>query len=117
MPKYIDMDSALQAHPEFLNEQIDDHDKAIYAKGWNACNSAYYGSIKELPFISPDKVRGVGKWEQKEIFGVEETTIEQMQSASCSVCRKYHTTPYLYYFDKYNYCPSCGAKMEVSDDA
>jgi len=67
--------------------------------------------VDEQPTISPDEVRGVGKWEQKEIFGVEETTIEQMQSACCSVCGKYHTTPYSYYFSKYNYCPSCGARL------
>ena len=67
--------------------------------------------IDQMPTVSPDEVRGVGEWEQKEIFGVEETTIEQMQSACCSVCGKYHTTPYSYYFSKYNYCPSCGARL------
>ena len=46
----IRLNDALQAHPEFLNEQIDDHDKAVYAKGWNACNSAY---IQELNGLSP----------------------------------------------------------------
>ena len=74
--------------------------------------------IYDAPTLSPDEVRGVGKWEQKEIFGVEETTIEQMQSACCSVCGKYHTTPYSYYFSKYNYCPNCGARMKgLSEDA
>ena len=47
--RIINSDAALQAHPEFLNEQIDDHDKAIYAKGWNDCNKEYYNSIAELP--------------------------------------------------------------------
>lgn len=37
--------------------------------------------------------------------------IEQWQSAKCSVCGKYHTTPYLYYFDWYDWCPNCGARM------
>ena len=41
-----------QAHPEFLNEQIDDHDKAVYAKGWNDCNKEYYNAITELPVAS-----------------------------------------------------------------
>ena len=71
--------------------------------------------IELLPTLSPDDLRPVGKWEQKEIFGVEKTTIEQMQSACCSVCGKYHTTPYSYYFSKYNYCPNCGARMKGAD--
>ena len=50
--RIINSDAALQAHPEFLNEQIDDHDKAIYAKGWNDCNKEYYNSIAELPVAS-----------------------------------------------------------------
>ena len=51
MPK-IEKRDALQAHPEFLNEKIDDHDKAIYAKGWNDCNKEYYNAITELPVAS-----------------------------------------------------------------
>jgi len=65
----------------------------------------------EQPTLSPDDVRGEGKWEEKEYFDLENTTIEQMQSARCSVCGKYHTTPFSYYFTEYNYCPSCGARL------
>ena len=50
----IDINAALQAHPEFLNEKIDDHDKAVYAKGWNDCNKEYYNAIAELPVASID---------------------------------------------------------------
>lgn len=53
----------------------------------------------------------VGTWEER---SVSEDSIQQWQSARCSVCNKYHTTPYLYYFDNFNYCPNCGAKMEVT---
>ena len=73
--------------------------------------------IDSAPTLSPDDVRGVGKWEEKEYFDLENTTIEQMQSARCSVCGKYHTTPFSYYFTDYAYCPNCGARMEVPDDA
>lgn len=48
----IEKKDALQAHPEYLNEQINDHDKAIYAKGWNDCNKEYYNAITELPVAS-----------------------------------------------------------------
>lgn len=68
--------------------------------------------IDEQPTLSPDEVRGVGKWIEKEVYNLEYTTIEQMQSASCSVCGKIHTTPFSYYFSKYNYCPNCGARMK-----
>lgn len=54
----------------------------------------------------------IGKWEERSVF---EDSIQQWQSARCSVCEKYHTTPYLYYFDNFNYCPNCGTKMEVTE--
>lgn len=40
-----------------------------------------------------------------------DAVIEEWQSAKCSACGSYHTTPYMYYFDNYNYCPHCGARM------
>ena len=56
--------------------------------------------------------RKCGKWEEKEVHekGTLED-IEEWQSARCSACGKYHTAPYMYYFNNYNYCPNCGAKM------
>lgn len=64
-------------------------------------------SFKVLPSAEPKK----GRWEERSVC---EDEIQQWQSARCSVCEKYHTTPYLYYFDNFNYCPNCGAKMEVT---
>lgn len=55
----------------------------------------------------------VGEWLEKE---VNSDKIEEWQSARCSICDRYHTTPYMYYFSKYNYCPNCGARMEVEND-
>lgn len=60
-----------------------------------------------------------GKWEEKETFhnADDNPIIEEWQSAMCSVCHKYHTTPYMYYFNNYNFCPNCGADMrEVRDE-
>ena len=54
-----------------------------------------------------------GAWQEKEIIDADHV---DWQSARCSVCGKYHTTPYLYYFDNFNYCPSCGARMDVQDN-
>lgn len=54
-----------------------------------------------------------GEWEDREVFNEtdDDYFVEEWQSARCSVCGKYHTTPYMYYFDDFNYCPNCGAKM------
>lgn len=57
--------------------------------------------------------RDPGKWEDE---GISSSLIEEWQSARCSNCGKYHTTPYLYYFKKYDYCPSCGAYMGGETD-
>lgn len=54
-----------------------------------------------------------GRWEEKTVSYYR---IEQWQSARCSVCGRYHTTPYLYYFTDYNHCPSCGAQMDLKED-
>ena len=57
-----------------------------------------------------------GEWLEKKVFDNTDEDfvwkIEKWQSARCSVCGKYHTTPYMYYFDNFNYCPYCGAKMD-----
>lgn len=50
-----------------------------------------------------------GTWKDREVF--EGHTIDQWQSARCSNCGKYHTTPYIYHFNEYAYCPWCGAEM------
>lgn len=63
--------------------------------------------LNDLPSAEPKK----GRWEERSVC---EGEIQEWQSARCSVCEKYHTTPYLYYFDNFNYCPNCGAKMEVT---
>ena len=53
--------------------------------------------------------RKTGKWEEKAVS--DEKVIDEWQSARCSACGKYHTAPYMYYFNNYNYCPNCGARM------
>lgn len=65
--------------------------------------------------------RPQGEWTEREVFRSDDNDtsnpiIDDWQSAKCSVCGKYHTTPYLYYFDNFNFCPHCGAKMKGADD-
>ena len=50
-----------------------------------------------------------GRWEEKTVSNCR---IDEWQSARCSVCGRYHTTPYMYYFTGFKYCPNCGAVME-----
>ena len=70
--------------------------------------------IKDIPAAD---VRPVvrGKWEQKEVFEAK-GHVDELQSAFCPVCQRYHTTPYSYYFTQYNYCPNCGADMRGEQD-
>ena len=52
-----------------------------------------------------------GKWTERRVYPIEDTAIDACQSAKCTSCGKYHTTPYMYYFNDYAYCPNCGARM------
>ena len=57
--------------------------------------------------------RKVGKWIEKEVIYADEakTAIEEWQSCRCSVCGRYDTRPYMYYFDEPHFCSWCGAMM------
>ena len=65
--------------------------------------------MKRIPSARPK-----GEWEEREVL--EDTVINEWQSARCSECGKYHTTPYMYYFDNFNFCPNCGADMRERED-
>lgn len=54
--------------------------------------------------------RKTGKWEERKVSS--EKVIDEWQSARCSVCGRYDTRPYLYYFDEPRFCSWCGARME-----
>lgn len=51
-----------------------------------------------------------GEWTEREV-DADGRAIDEWQSAKCSACGLYHTTPYLYYFDEFKYCPNCGTRM------
>ena len=56
----------------------------------------------------------MAKWTDRKI--IEGEKIEAWQSARCSQCGKWHTTPYLYSFDWFDFCPNCGAEMKGGED-
>ena len=80
---------------------------------------AFFNTFSELDIVpyntfpSTDVRENIhGEWLEKEVFhNHANAKISELQSARCSVCNKYHTTPYMYYFNNYNYCPNCGADM------
>ena len=53
-------------------------------------------------------------WLEKEVYSVKESGVEELQSCRCPHCKKILTTPYMYYFNDYPYCPSCGKKVGVN---
>ena len=58
-----------------------------------------------------------GEWEEKEtLLNEGDCEITEWQSARCSKCGKYHTTPYMYSFDNFNFCPNCGAEMKGREE-
>ncbi len=95
MSRYIDADELLQI--SFKN--------SIGA-------TAFQNIIKRQPTADVKPVVR-GEWKECEVVQEhgDEPIIDEWQSARCSVCGKYHTTPYMYYFDNFNYCPNCGAEM------
>lgn len=103
MPRYIDADVAkevLSAHEDNKGYLIGDFEQII---------------DEEVPTVDVVE-RRVGRWTERQVIE-DGKAIEEWQSARCSVCGKYHTTPYLYYFDDFAYCPSCGAEMKGESDA
>jgi recombinational DNA repair protein (RecF pathway) len=59
----------------------------------------------------------MARWLEKEVLSLVDGAplIEEWQSARCSACGKYHTTPYMYYFDEYKFCPNCGEPIDGKD--
>lgn len=53
----------------------------------------------------------VAEWEHIQVFEVEGTVIDRLQSTYCPICHTYHTTPYVYSYNHYDYCPNCGSHM------
>lgn len=86
---------------------------ALWGKEWDEALAK--AIIESVPTVDPMKR---GKWMEQKVTHEENrrsTIIADWQSAKCSNCGKYHTTPYLYYFDNYNFCPNCGAFMHDSE--
>jgi len=78
---------------------------------WELNGTEIREALDTVPSVTPEQKRG--KWEEKAVS--DEKVIDEWQSARCSACGKYHTAPYMYYFNNYNFCPNCGARMTKED--
>lgn len=109
MPRYIDADA-------FIMEQCNSCDGACESLPCDCINcdsDCRCDMIKDLlsaPTISPDEVRGVvhGTW-----VGIDDFPHESWECDRCGCVVENTDDPWNYF----HYCPNCGAKMEVSEDA
>lgn len=73
-----------------------------------------HNDLNAIPAVDAAPVRH-GQWAERRVDELEDSTIDAWQSARCMNCGKYHTTPYMYSFTDYQFCPHCGAKMDGDD--
>ena len=75
-----------------------------YNEAWNDSIGRAEIEIEKLPSAQP-----TAEWLECKV--IDDVNIDEWQSAKCSACGLYHTTPYMYYFSNYKFCPNCGARM------
>ena len=97
MPRYIDAD-ALQVNM-----------MEMAASGLYGLEDMI-GAVIEAPTVSPDEVRGVGKWIRISGFHLDHEY--HPARYQCDQCKHFVDSG-----DDKNYCPNCGARMEVTSDA
>lgn len=73
-------------------------------------------AVEESPTIDAAPVVH-GRWDERHVDYASDCAIDEVQALRCSVCRRYLTTPYMYSFSEYKFCPNCGAKMDGEGDA
>lgn len=74
-------------------------------------NNALNMAIEAIEKLEENQNSKIAHWENLDVYSIKDTTVDFLQTASCSHCGKVHTTPYMYYFDEFNFCPNCGFKM------
>jgi len=99
MPRYIDADAlkdVIQQHDYPLADRLNSVDNGMFTLG-------IFQAIDEQPTLSPDDVRGVGKWIQLDYTDEAYGIVYKCAKCGCSE------------IGEPNYCPNCGAKMEGSE--
>lgn len=88
MSRYIDSDGFFETF-----EELDKEPYTTYPA--SEVRENVRGEWLNMERIEDDKAEYITEWQQ----------------AQCSVCHKWHTTPYMYFFTHDNFCPNCGADM------
>ena len=86
---------ALQCKPEYLNPICN------WNEGWNKAINEWYEALKTVPSVSAEALPQ-GEWIDTEFLKLKE----------CSCC---HNRWGVYSIEEFDFCPSCGAKMGVSE--
>ena len=81
-----------------------------YECGYDEAGCPKVRDLETAPTVSPDDVRGVGEWIR--ISGYHLDHEYHPARYQCDQCKHFVDSG-----DDKNYCPNCGAKMEVSEDA
>ena len=98
MPRYIDADAlkdVIQQHDYPLADRLNSVDNGMFTLG-------IFQAIDEQPTISPDEVRGVGKWERYEK--------ENPNARKCSRCKNCYVNAE-HPKHLWRFCPECGVRM------
>jgi len=106
MPRYIDADAlkdVIQQHDYPLADRLNSVDNGMFTLG-------IFQAIDQMPTISPDEVRDVGKWIRIPGFHLDHEY--HPARYQCDQCKHFVDSG-----DDKNYCPNCGTKMEVSENA
>ena len=100
-----------------MSRYIDaDELKKVFSDGYEAFAETLCEIVDAQPTADVVEVKH-GEWIERNVTqDRRDAKIPEWQSAKCSVCGKYHTTPYMYYFTNYDYCPNCGADMRGDED-
>ena len=109
MDKPISREDALKALDEMSY-------KSPHESATSVVRKKHFGEILEKFIMQQPSAQKKGKWLEKERIEENLKWADGLQSAKCSVCGRYHTTPYMYSFTDYNFCPHCGADMREEEE-
>ena len=105
---YSDIDDVWEFYAEEQDINLTDGAKQLKDAMW----VGYQKGKQDAQPTADVRENAKGEWLDMEcIEESEANVITEWQQARCSVCGKWHTTPYQYGFFYYSYCPNCGAEM------
>ena len=88
--------------------------EAVPLEDYRSMEQTVYKLIQAIAEAEPIKH---GRWKQVEVVhDRKDAKIQDWQQAQCSVCGRWHTTPFMYYLKLDNYCPNCGANMREVEE-